>query len=154
MAKTKSIDTPLSEITLRRYEKPYDLSKRELVRKLCLSLGLLQPGDSRDVVIDVFYILLLAKKNKQELTSADITKKVIELRKNEKLPMLGIAASNIRRQLLRLRDLLIVEKVKNNYRITEFLPLSETFENKIEKFFVPNILERVKLYLKEIDEKF
>ena len=154
MAKTKSIDTPLSEITLRRYEKPYDLSKRELVRKLCLSLGLLQPGDSRDVVIDVVYILLLAKKNKQELTSADITKKVIELRKNEKLPMLGIAASNIRRQLLRLRDLLIVEKVKNNYRITEFLPLSETFENKIEKFFVPNILERVKLYLKEIDEKF
>ncbi len=154
MAKTKSIDTPLSEITLRRYEKPYDLSKRDLVRKLCLSLGLLQPGDSRDVVIDVFYILLLAKKDKQELTSADITKKVIELRKNEKLPMSGIASSNIRRQLLRLRDLLIVEKVKNNYRITEFLPLSETFENKIEKFFVPNILERVKLYLKEIDDKY
>ena len=154
MAKTKSIDTPLSGITLRRYEKPYDLSKRELVRKLCLSLGLLQPGDSRDVVVDVFYVLLSAKKNKQELTSADITKKVIELRKNEKLPMLGIAASNIRRQLLRLRDLFIVEKVKNNYRIAEFLSLSETFENKIEKFFVPNILERLKLYLKEIDEKF
>jgi len=154
MAKTKSIDTPLSEITLRRYEKPYELSKRELVRKLCLSLGLLQPGDSRDVVVDVLYVLLLAKKNKQELTSAEITKRVIKLRENEKLPMLGIAASNIRRQLLRLRDLFIIEKVKNNYRITEFLPLSETFENKIEKFFVPNILERLKLYLKEVDEKF
>ncbi len=154
MAKTKSIDTPLSEITLRRYEKPYELSKRELVRKLCLSLGLLQPGDSRDVVVDVFYVLLNAKKNKEELTSAEITRRVIGLRKNEKLPMLGIASSNIRRQLLRLRDLLIVEKVKNNYRMTEFLPLSETFENKIEKFFVPNILERLKLYLKEIDDKF
>ena len=154
MAKTKSIDTPLSEITLRRYEKPYELSKRELVRKLCLSLGLLQPGDSRDVVVDVLYILLTAKKNREEMTSAEITRRVIELRKNEKLPMLGIAASNIRRQILRLRDLFIVEKIKNNYRVTEFLPLAETFENKIEKFFVPNILERLKLYLKEIDDKF
>ncbi len=154
MAKTKSIDTPLSEITLRRYEKPYELSKRELVRKLCLSLGLLQPGDSRDVVVDVLYVLLAAKKNREEMTSAEITRRVIELRKNEKLAMLGIADSNIRRQILRLRDLFIVEKIKNNYRITEFLPLAETFENKIEKFFVPNILERLKLYLKEIDEKF
>ena len=38
--KKKSIDTPLCEITLRRYEKPYNLSKREIVRKLCLSFGL------------------------------------------------------------------------------------------------------------------
>jgi hypothetical protein len=154
MAKTKSIDTPLSEITLRRYEKPYDLSKRELVTKLCLSLGLLQPGDSRDVVVDVFYILLEAKKKNEMLNSAEITRRVIELRKNEKLPMLGIAASNIRRQILRLRDIFIVEKVKNNYRIAEFSPLTETFENKVENFFLPNILERVKLYLKEIDSKF
>jgi len=154
MAKTKSIDTPLSEITLRRYEKPYELEKRELIRKLCLSLGLLQPGDSRDVVIDVLYILLIAKKKKEVLNSAEITKKVIELRKNEKLPMLGIASSNIRRQLLRLRDLFIVEKVKNNYRITEFLPLAETFETKVEGFMIRNITERVKEYLAKIDEKF
>lgn len=154
MAKTRSIDTPLSEITLRRYEKPYELSKRESVRKLCLSLGLLQPGDSRDVIVDVFYVLLNAKKNKEELTSAEITRRVTELRKNEKIPLLGIADSNIRRQILRLRDLLIVEKIKNNYRITEFLSLSENFENKIEKFMIPNIIERIKLYLKEIDEKF
>ena len=35
-------DIPLSEITLRKYEKPVGLEKRELVRKICLSLGLLQ----------------------------------------------------------------------------------------------------------------
>ena len=46
MPKTISKDLPLSEITLRRYEKPYATNKRELTRKLCLSLGLLQPGDS------------------------------------------------------------------------------------------------------------
>ena len=45
-----SKDIPLNEITLRRYEKP-NLQGRELVRKLCLSIGLLQPGDSRDVKI-------------------------------------------------------------------------------------------------------
>ncbi len=53
-----SIDTPLAEITLRKYEKPMVKNRRELVRKLCLSLGLLQPGDSRDVVVDVLQVVL------------------------------------------------------------------------------------------------
>ena len=53
-----SRDIPLSEITLRRYEKPIGLSERDLFRKICLSVGLLQPGDSRDVIVDVFYVLL------------------------------------------------------------------------------------------------
>ena len=42
---------PLAEITLRKYESPYELGRRELVKKICLSLGLLQPGDSRDVIV-------------------------------------------------------------------------------------------------------
>ena len=54
--KTISRDVPLNEITLRRYEKPDNLKGRDLVRKLCLSLGLLQPGDSRDVIVDIFYV--------------------------------------------------------------------------------------------------
>ncbi|MEK6867697.1 MAG: hypothetical protein AABX98_02640, partial [Nanoarchaeota archaeon] len=59
---TKTRDTPLMEVTLRRYEKPVGLEDRELVRKFCLSVGLLQPGDSRDVVVDVLMTMLLAKK--------------------------------------------------------------------------------------------
>ena len=62
MTKTISKEMPLAEITLRRYEKPSKLSERELVRKICLSIGLLQPGDSRDVVVDVLHVLLIAKK--------------------------------------------------------------------------------------------
>ncbi len=50
-------DIPLGEITLRKYEKPYDAPKRELVRKVCLSLGLLQPGDSRDIIVDILLVL-------------------------------------------------------------------------------------------------
>ena len=62
-----SKDVPLGEITLRRYEKP-NLKDRDLVRKLCLSVGLLQPGDSRDVIVDVLYTLLKSKK--ETLTSS------------------------------------------------------------------------------------
>lgn len=71
MTKTISKDTPLAEITLRRYEKPSNLSGRELTRKLCLSIGLLQPGDSRDVMVDVLDVLI---NNKKEMTSKEIEK--------------------------------------------------------------------------------
>ena len=139
-------DNPLNEITLRRYEKPYELEGRELIKKLCLSVGLLQPGDSRDVVVDVLMILLEAKKKKKELDSKVIEDLVIKLRKKEKLPLKGIASSNIRRQLKRLRDLFIVEKINNNYRINEFEDLNIIFEKRIEQFYLANILERVREY--------
>jgi hypothetical protein len=146
-----SIDTPLSEITLRKYEKPTTLSDRELVRKLCLSLGILQPGDSRDVMVDVLHVLLTAQKPMQ---SVDVEKAVIVRRKKAKKPMLGIAPSNIRRQILRLRDVFIVEKVKNQYRIREKSSLQEIFDHHIEKYYMDAIVQRVKEYLKEADKRF
>ena len=150
--KTISKEVPLAEITLRKYEKPANLNNRELVRKLCLSIGLLQPGDSRDIAVDVLHVLIKAKKSQKQLTSDEICHLVIEERKNLKLQMLGIASSNIRRQLKRLKDLLIVEKRLNAYRITEHSNLVEVFEEKIEKFLLPAITSRVKEYLKKIEE--
>jgi len=154
MAKHKTIskDIPLAEITLRRYEKPTNLSERELVRKICLSVGLLQPGDSRDVIVDVLNVMIKAKKELKNLTSDEVCSLVIEERKKLKLQMLGIASSNIRRQLKRLKDLLLVEKRLNAYRITEHSNLNEIFEEKIEKFLLPAINSRIKEYLKKIDE--
>ncbi|MFH1456311.1 MAG: hypothetical protein ABIF40_05165 [archaeon] len=143
MKSTISKDIPLAEITLRRYEKPYEMPRRELIRKVCLSVGLLQPGDSRDVVVDVFQALLDAK---EELSSEQVKAKVVKLRENEKLPIKGIASSNIRRQLKRLRDLYLIEKIKNNYRMTEFEDVSVLFEKKIEKYYLHSILERVREY--------
>ena len=66
--------------------------------------------------------------------------------------MLGIASSNIRRQLKRLKDLLLVEKRLNAYRIIEFSNLNEIFEDRIEKILLQSINSRVKEYLKKIDE--
>src|SRR3989344_4062396 len=154
MAKQKTIskDIPLAEITLRRYERPADLSERELVRKLCLSIGLLQPGDSRDIIVDILAVMVRAKKNQKNLTSDEICHLVIQERKNLKLPMLGIASSNIRRQLKRLKDILLIEKRLNAYRIVEHSNLSEIFEEKIEKMLVPSINARIKENLKKIDE--
>ncbi|MEK6939515.1 MAG: hypothetical protein AABX31_02195 [Nanoarchaeota archaeon] len=148
-----SRDTPLAEITLRRYEKP-TVSDRELVRKFCLSVGLLQPGDSRDVVVDVFHVLLKARQNREELHSEEIKNNVMSTRKNAGLPMLGIASSNIRRQLKRLKDLHLIETNANLYRITEFNHLSEIFEEKVENFILTSVVSRIKDYLQKIDEEF
>ena len=146
------MEEPLTEITLRRYEKPYQLSERELLKKICLSLGLLQPADSRDVVIDILQVLLNAKKNKKLLGSEDIKNLVIAARKSQNLELNGIADSNIRRQLKKLRDVFLVEKIENSYRINEFEQLDKIFEEKIEKFFIPQITERIKEYLKELEK--
>lgn len=146
-----SVDTPLAEITLRKYEKPSGESNRELVRKLCLSLGLLQPGDSRDVVVDVLQVIL---ESERELTSTEVEQRVIEKRKEAGLELLGIAPSNIRRQLLRLRDIFLVEKVKNYYRVRENTSVREIFEESLEKYYLSSILSRVKEYIDEIDKTF
>tara|TARA_Y100000310_G_scaffold344677_2_gene458728 strand:- start:867 stop:1322 length:456 start_codon:yes stop_codon:yes gene_type:complete len=150
MPKRISRDSPLSEITLRRYEKPYKMSRRETMRKLCLSLGLLQPGDSRDVIVEVLQAISDSSKKRNMITSEDIQKKVIALRKKNKLDVHGVAASNIRRQIKRLKDIHIVENIKNEYRITEFENLSIVFEDRVEKFYLPQILGRVKDYCKAI----
>lgn len=143
-----SRDIPLAEITLRKYEKPYEMPKRDLVRKICLSTGLLQPGDSRDVIVDIFYVLLYSK---EELDSESVRAGVIEFRKENKLPLVGVAGSNVRRQLKRLRDMYFVEKVKNRYRIAEKERISHIFEQKIEKFYLQAIVSRVKEYIDALE---
>ena len=145
-------DLPLGEITLRKYERPYDSSKRDLVRKVCLSLGLLQPGDSRDIMVDILLTLEEARRNKKWLSSFEIRDNVEEMRIKNSLEKKGLAESNIRRQLKRLRDVMIADKKENKYRMSEFEPLSEIFRTKIENFFIPQTLERIKEYLNKLEK--
>ena len=152
--KTISKDLPLAEITLRRYEKPTNLSDRELVRKLCLSLGLLQPGDSRDVIVDILYTSLRASKKRSHLTTKDIGNSVVELRKKLNLPLVGITPPNIIRQIRRLKGISVLEKAAEGYRITEFSKLHDIFEEKIENLMLASINSRIKDYLKKIDNEF
>jgi len=139
--------TPIAEITLRKYEKPYNMPKRELVKKICLSIGLLQPGDSRDIIVDVLHALL----EEGEIAAEELKAKVVEYRKKANLNMNGIAESNIRRQLKRLKDLFLVEKDGNAYRISENEKLLHLFEQKIEQFYLKEIVNRVKEYFLHLD---
>ena len=145
-------DTPLFELTLRKYEKPHALIERELVRKLCLSLGILQPGDSRDIIVDILWVFLQNKS--KDLTSKEIENQTIKLREKNSFPLKGIASSNIRRQISRLRDIFLVEKLNNNYRIKENSSFSDLFSENLEKYYLKSIMERVKEYLKEVDKRF
>lgn len=148
------IEASLSELTLRKYEKPYQLSKRDLVKKICLSLGLLQKGDSRDIVVDILLALLDARKEKKMLNSKQIKAQVIEIRKKHNLELKGIAESNIRRQLRKMSNLFLIEKIANKHRVTEFESLGKIFNDKIEKFMLQEILERIKEYLNELEKIF
>ena len=139
-------ETPLMEIILRRYENPHDLSEREALKKICLSLGLLQPGDSRDIIVDILLVLEKAKRKKRELSAVEIKDELLEIRKKNGLSLNGTADSNIRRQLKRLRDIFLVEKVKNNYRILEFMSLSDIFDEKVKKIILDAVLSRNKEY--------
>ena len=146
-------ETPLMEITLRRYESPHGLNERDSLKKICLSLGLLQPGDSRDIIVDILLVLERAKKIKKELSATEIKDQLLDIRKSAGLSLNGTADSNIRRQLKRLRDIFLVEKVKNNYRILEFLSLNEIFNNNIKKIILDAILLRNQEYF-EYYKKF
>ncbi|MFP4118494.1 MAG: hypothetical protein ACLFTH_00375 [Candidatus Woesearchaeota archaeon] len=154
MVKTKiAKDTPLAEVTLRKYERPNSLSGRNLVRKFCLTLGLLQPGDSRDVVVDVLHVMLKNKGN-GPLTSREVEKRVIKNREEHNVPQLGIAPSNIRRQLLRCRELFLIEKVRAAYRITENLSFSDIYAEKLKNYYLKSIIERTGEYMQKIDDEF
>ncbi len=143
---------PLAEITLRKYESPYSLGRRDLVKKICLSLGLLQPGDSRDVVVDILLVLLDSNKDKRAMTLDEIKPKVIESRKKANCDEKGIADSNLRRQLKRMRDIMIVEKEENKYRISEFENLNRIFDEKIANFYVPSIIARIREYISALEK--
>lgn len=139
-------ETPLMEVTLRRYEAPHNLNERDTLKKICLSLGLLQPGDSRDIIVDILLVLENAKKDKNELSANEIKDQLLDIRKKHGFSLNGTASSNIRRQLKRLRDVFLVEKVKNNYRILEFMDLHEIFEEKIKKIILDAVLARNEEY--------
>ena len=144
MSKKALKDLPLQEITLRKYEEPSNLDKRELIKKFCLSVGLLQPGDSRDIIVDVFLELLNAKKENKLLEMKDI---LILLKDKQ-----GASPSNLRRQLRRLKALKLVEKLPEGYRITEFGNIEPILDNYIIQFLLNPALDRIRSYVKKIDE--
>ena len=113
-------------------------------------MGLLQPADGRDVIVDVLHSVL---KSPEPVSISDIEKSVKRSRKEHNLPMSGIASSNIRRQVKRLKDSFIVDRAGKNYQIAENAPLHEAFSERIEKFYLPTIVSRVREYCEAIERE-
>ena len=65
--------------------------------------------------------------------------------------MLGIASSNVRRQVRRLKEMYLIEKFDGRYRVVENAPLSEVFEEKIENYILGAVTSRIKEYMTEIE---
>jgi DNA-binding transcriptional ArsR family regulator len=131
-------EVPLSEITLRKFEKPYG-DEKELLRKFCISLGLLQPGDSRDSIVEIVAALLKARKQRRYLTSEEIVHNI------------SVSKPNLRRHLRRLGDIGIIEKRENRYRIREFLPFKEILVGYTQPFLIKPAFDRIIEYADHID---
>lgn len=136
-------DLPLQEVTLRKYEEPASLEGRELVKKFLLSVGLLNPGESRDIIVDIAALLLLAKKEKKHLQIEDFLQNLKEKP--------GASPPNIRRQLRRLARLKFAERLPEGYRITEFGQLKPLMDSYVKEFLVQPTLERIKQYAEKLD---
>lgn len=151
-------DLALDEITMRRYEIPGKIGKnekeneRQFMKKFCLSLGLLQEGDGRDIIVDMLLVFLRKKKERKMINIKELHREIITIRKNFGLDERGISHSNIRRQLKRLKDMMLIEKIKDSYRISEFDLLTNIVEKKIFQIKLKGIMGRIKEYAEAIDE--
>ena len=145
MVKKSLRDIPLQEITLRKYEQPFGLDDRELSRKFLLSIGLLQPGESRDIIVDIFELFVKARKINKPLE--------IEFIVNELEGKNGASAPNVARQIKRLRDMKLIEKVHEGYRITEFGKIDNIVSNFVVPFVINQSAERLSEYAKELDRR-
>ena len=142
-----SKDTPLAEITLRKYEKPHnEMSLYDISRRVLLSLGLLQPGDSRDVIVDVFVVIITSKG----LNSLEIIDKTITFRKSRQVPIKGCTSPNIRRQIMRLKQMFLVEK-QNNLYIAREEKFSQVWDEHIKGYYMSSIVSRVRENLGMLD---
>ena len=102
------------------------------------------------IIVDILQVLLDAKKSRKAMNSEEVRERVIKLRKSQKLTLKGVASSNVRRQLKRLRDIFLVEKIQNEYRIIEFEELHILFEKRIKEVYLKSILERVSEYFNSL----
>jgi len=130
---------PLAEITLRKYETPTKGNRRELIKRFCLSVGLLNPGESRELIVDLFELFL---NNRRGLTTAEIEEQLAKKH----------AISGIRRHIRRLIEIKLLEKNKRVYRLPEGNSLTYAVEYLAKRYVVDEIYSRIVEYAKILDE--
>lgn len=139
------IDRPLSGISLNEFEKPtndYNVN----MRRLCISLGLVRPGESRIAIVYILDILIKARKKKKEgLDSYEI---VNELYKKK----IKIVYANILRDIRKLINAGLVEKRNNLYRIRENMKLNEIVTSFIKPYIIDRTLKKIEEYADAVEK--
>ncbi|MCL4376543.1 MAG: hypothetical protein M1322_01565 [Candidatus Parvarchaeota archaeon] len=138
-------DRPLSGISLNEFERPTNDYNTNL-RRFCISLGLISPGESRIAIVYLLDILLKARKKRPEgLDSYEIIK---ELYKRK----VKIVYANILRDLRKLIAVGLVEKRNSFYRIKENMKLNEIISSFIKPYIIDRMLSKIEEYAKSIDK--
>jgi hypothetical protein len=138
-------DLPLAGISLNEFEKP-SADYFTNLRRFCISIGVISPGESRVAIVYILDILLRAKAtNPNGLDSLQITKALYNLD-------VKIVYANILRDVRKLIGIGIIERRGNLFRIKENLPLKELLETFIRPYIIDRIIKRVLEYADAIDK--
>lgn len=139
-------DTPLAGISLSEFERPGSDYFTNL-RRFCISIGVISPGESRIGIVHILDVLLKEKERHPE--GIDSYALVKELYKTE----VKIVYANILRDIRKLIAVGLVEKRDGKYRIKENMHLSEILDSFIKPYIIDRILKRVSEYASKLDEQ-
>ena len=139
-------DEPLSGISLNEFERPTN-DYNTNIRRLCISLGLIRPGESRIAIVHILDMLLKArKKNPDGFDSYDIIKGLYKKK-------IKIVYANVLRDLRKLISVGIVEKRNNMYRIRENMKLNEIITSFIKPYIIDRTLSKIEEYAKAVEKE-
>lgn len=133
-------EKPLVEITLAKFDRPHGVKKDELLRRFCVSLGLLQAGDSRDLMPKILDAML---ENREPLTLNQLMKHLPKA-----------APSGVRRHLRRMIDLRLVERHKTRYRLAEGESLEFIVKYLLKRYIDEEIFDRLEDYANALEDVY
>jgi len=133
-----------SEITLRDMSLPEEtkLTKKSLIRWVALSFGLINPNETRKLLLDILEVLFDFHVKNYQPTTQEILESLKELNKKEPNP------KAVYYHLLKLKESGFIDRKKGkHYFNDEGKSLSETFTQLYQKKFLEsfrNIEEALK----------
>jgi len=124
---------------------------RELVRILLDSLGV-----TRDVALDVFEVLLMAKSDGISMTGREIKDKVIGLRKERKVkkPRKGLTDRNIQLWLRFFREIDLIERVGSRHLFSGNKKPSKVWIEKTKPNIIDKSAENIHKILLELEKRY
>ena len=143
----------ISDIRLKWYDESClgVEGNRELVRILLDSLGV-----TRDVALDVFEVLLMARSDGISMTGREIKDKVIELRKKRRVkkPRNGLTDRNIQLWLRFFREIDLIERVGSRHLFSGNKKPSKVWMEKTKPNIIDKSAENIHKILLELEKRY